>query len=66
MYITSLLLRNKWEVQQRIRKDLLYLPQLSHIEYPTTKLVGIAEMKSRSIDITCSVKYCTLLTQTRI
>ena len=29
---------------------------LKHIEYSTNKLVGVAEMKGRSIDITCRTR----------
>ena len=32
------------------------IEMLKHIEYPTDKLVGVAEMKGRSIDITCRTR----------
>ena len=37
-------------------KRLEIIEILKHIEYPTDKLVGVAEMKSRSIDITCRTR----------
>ena len=37
-------------------KRLEIIEMLKHIEYPTNELVGVAEMKGRSIDITCRTR----------
>ena len=32
------------------------IEMLKHIEYPTNKLIGVAEVKGRSIDLTCRTR----------